>query len=174
MTRISRGLRQSGFTLLEVMVAMLLLTGAFLAVAQLLVVAGRAAADSRTASIAAALAAQKLEQLRALAWAYDVDGTPLDELGLSPPDTLAADVAGFVDYMDDAGAWIGSGRPPPAKAMFIRRWAVEADGRLAPATVRTFRVVVLRRWRTSASGGGSGCVWTEAARVVSAKARRSN
>ncbi len=103
---------RAGFTLLEVMVALLLLTGAFLAVAQLLAVAGRAADQSRATALGTALVAQKIEQLRALSWAYDIDGTPIDGLSLSPPGALTVDAAGFVDYFDDAGGWSAADRLP--------------------------------------------------------------
>jgi prepilin-type N-terminal cleavage/methylation domain-containing protein len=164
--------RRSGFTLLEVMVALLLLTGAFLAVAQLLVVAGRAADQSRTTAIAVMLAAQKLEHLRSLAWAYDIDGTPLDGLDLSPPGALAADAAGFVDYLDDEGTPVGAGPPPPAQALFVRRWSVERDAGTAPPAVLLLRVAVLHRGPPVAPASPGGRRWTEVTRVMSAKARR--
>jgi prepilin-type N-terminal cleavage/methylation domain-containing protein len=166
--------RRSGFTLLEVMVALLLLTGAFLAVAQLLVVAARAADQSRTTAIAATLAAQKLEDLRSLSWAYDIDGTPLDGLGTSPPGSLAADAAGFVDYLDDSGAPVGAGPPPPAQALFARRWSVELDAGVAPPSVLMLRVAVLHRGPPVAAAGEGARVWTEVTRVMSAKGRRSS
>ena len=30
----------------------------------------------------------------------------------------------YVDYLDDAGRWVGHDADPPANAVFIRRWAV--------------------------------------------------
>jgi prepilin-type N-terminal cleavage/methylation domain-containing protein len=116
MSQEARSAPRAGFTLLEVMVALLLLTGAFLAVAQLLAVAGRASDRSRATALGAMLAAQKMEQLRALSWAFDIDGTPLDGLSLSSPGALSADAAGFVDCFDDTGAPVGGGPPPPARA----------------------------------------------------------
>ena len=112
--------RRSGFTLLEVMVALALLTGALLAVAQLLVVAARAAVLSRDVTTATCLAGQKMEQLRGLAWGFDIDGGTSDDadsdvagwpdavtggtgLSRSPPGSLGSNVAGFVDYLDEAG-----------------------------------------------------------------------
>jgi prepilin-type N-terminal cleavage/methylation domain-containing protein len=164
--------RRTGFTLLEVMVALLLLTGAFLAVAQLLMVAARAADQSRTTAVAAMLAAQKLEQLRSLSWAYDIDGTPLDGLETSPSGSLAGDAPGFVDYLDASGTLVGVGPPPPAQAMFARRWSVERDAGTAPASVLTLRVAVLHRGPPVAIIGHDARVWTEVTRVMSAKARR--
>ncbi len=166
--------RRSGFTLLEVMVALLLLTGAFLAVAGLLVAAARAADRSRTTATAAMLAARKLEHLRSLAWAYDIDGTPLDGLDTSPPGALAADAAGFVDYLDDSGTPVGAGPPPPADALFARRWSVEHDAGTAPPAVLMLRVAVLHRGPPVATGGQGARVWTEVARLTTARARRPN
>jgi prepilin-type N-terminal cleavage/methylation domain-containing protein len=172
MPRASTSDRRSGFTLLEVMVALLLLAGSFLAVAQLLAVAGRAADEARTTSVAAAAAAQKLEQLRAVAWGFDVDGTPVDELGLSPPGALTADIAGFTDYLDGSGLPVAAGPPPPAQAMFARRWSVEAADGVLSAEVVVLHVVVLRQRRASADPAGGGRVWAEVTRVVGARARR--
>jgi prepilin-type N-terminal cleavage/methylation domain-containing protein len=163
--------RRSGFTLLEVMVALLIFAGTFLVVAQLLAVATRAGDQSRSMSIAATLAAQKVEQLRALAWGYDVDGTPLDELGPSPPGSLGADTAGFVDYLDDSGLQVGSDPPAPAPAAFARRWSVEADGAVAPPAALTLRVAVFRR-RVLSAGAVGAPAWIEVTRIVTARARR--
>lgn len=163
---------RAGFTLLEVMVALLLMTGAFLAVAQLLAVAGRASDRSRGTALGAVLAAQKMEQVRALSWAFDIDGTTLDGLSLSPPGALSVDAAGFVDYFDDTGAPIVSGPPLPAQAAFVRRWSVEHDTGMAPPEALTLRVVVLYRGPPGAAAGPGAHGWTEVARVIGAKARR--
>ena len=168
----TRAAPRAGFTLLEVMIALLLLTGAFLAVAQLLAVAGRASDRSRATALGAVLAAQKMEQLRALSWAYDIDGTPLDGLGLSPPGALDADAAGFVDYFDDTGAPVGAGPAPPAHAAFARRWSVEYDAGIAPPTTLMLRVAVLYRGPPGSAFGPGAHGWTEVARMIGAKARR--
>jgi prepilin-type N-terminal cleavage/methylation domain-containing protein len=172
MSPVTPSVPRAGFTLLEVMVALLILTGAFLAVAQLLAVAGRASDRSRATAIGAVLAAQKMEQLRALSWAFDIDGTTLDGLSLSPPGALSADAAGFVDCFDDAGAPVGGGPPPPARAAFVRRWSVERDTGMAPPPAVVLRVVVLYRGSPGAAVGPAAHVWTEVARVIGAKARR--
>lgn len=174
MARGARPRRRGGFTLLEVMVALLLLTGSFLAVAQLLAVAGRASDRSRATALGAVLAAQKMEQLRALSWAYDIDGSPIDGLGLSPPRALDADAAGFVDYFDDSGTPIGGGPPSPAQAAFVRRWSAEQDAGTAPPAALILRVVVQYRGPSGLAFGPGARGWTEVARVIGAKARRSS
>jgi prepilin-type N-terminal cleavage/methylation domain-containing protein len=160
-----------GFTLLEVMVALLLFSGTFLIVAQLLAVAARAADQSRAMSIADTLSAQKIEQLRTLCWGYDVDGTPLDELGLSPPGSLETDTAGAVDYLDDSGTPVVGGPPAPAAAAFARRWSIESDAAVATQGGRTLKVAVFRR-RVPLTVAGGTPAWTEVTRVVTARARR--
>ena len=171
MSRTFDPLRRSGFTLLEVMVALLLFAGAFLTVAQLLSVAARAADQSRAMSIAATLAAQKIEQLRALSWGYDIDGTTLDDLVPSPPGSLAADTEGFVDYLDDSGIQIGGRPPAPAAAAFARRWSIESDPAVAPVGVLSVKVAVFRR-RLASAGAVGVPVWTEVTRVATSRARR--
>ena len=172
MSQETRSAPRAGFTLLEVMVALLLMTGAFLAVAQLLAVAGRASDRSRATALGAVLAAQKMEQLRALSWAFDIDGTTLDGLSLSPPGALSADAAGFVDSFDGTGAPVGGGPPPPAQAAFVRRWSVEHGPGMAPPAALILRVVVLYRGPPGAAVGPGALGWVEVARVVGAKTRR--
>ena len=161
-----------GFTLLEVMVALGLLVGGFFAIAQLLIVAARAAQLSRATTVAASVAAQKLEQLRSLAWGYAVDGAPVDGLMPSPPGALHADTAGFVDYLNNAGVAVGSGLSPPARAMFTRRWSVEEDDGTVPPLTMMLRVVVLRRVASSAGSSTGAASWIETIRIVGVRARR--
>jgi prepilin-type N-terminal cleavage/methylation domain-containing protein len=163
---------REGFSLLEVMVALLLLTGAFLAVAQLLAVAGRASDRSRATGLGAVVAAQKMEQLRALTWAFDIDGTPLNGVSFSPPGALSVDTAGFVDYFDDMGTPVGGAPPLPAQAAFVRRWSAEQDAGMAPPAALILRVVVLHRGPPGAAAGAGAGGWTEVARVIGAKTRR--
>ncbi len=161
-----------GFTLLEVMAALGLLAGGFLAVAQLLVVASRASHLSRMTTMAASLATQKLEHLQSLAWGCAADGAAVGDLALSLPGALAVDTAGFVDYLDDGGVVVGRGLSPPALAMFTRRWSVEPDdGRVPPRRI-ALRVVVLRREVALARPSGEAASWVEAIRLVGVRTRR--
>jgi prepilin-type N-terminal cleavage/methylation domain-containing protein len=161
-----------GFTLLEVMVALGLLVGAVLAVAQLLIAAAGGAQWSRATTVATAAAAQKLEQLRSLACGYTVEGAPVDQLAPSPPGALAADTAGFVDYLDDAGVTVGSGLSPPAQARFTRRWSVEADDESVPPGRMVLTVVVLRQAASSGRSSSGPTSWVEAIRLVGVRTRR--
>jgi prepilin-type N-terminal cleavage/methylation domain-containing protein len=134
-----------GFTLVEVLIALLMFVTIAVGVAQLVVVATRAMRGAREQTMAVMLASAKLDQLRALEWTYELEGagdpivartdgdTDLSNEDLrgggwglrpSPGDTLAASAAYFADYLDDRGRWLAAGAAVPAGAVFVRRWSV--------------------------------------------------
>ena len=148
----------AGFTLVEVVVALALVAGAALALAQLGTLSIVSIRTARIVTLATAAAAEQLEQLEALAWWRDGSGADDSDLtsdlsveppssggaGLqaSPADSLARNAAGYVDFLDAAGRWIGTGSVPPAGAAYVRRWKVTAaapgtDGRLLQVVVAT-------------------------------------
>jgi prepilin-type N-terminal cleavage/methylation domain-containing protein len=132
-----------GFSLVEVLVAMGLLTAVSLGVAQLFALSTRANVIAKGQTSTTAMAEQKLEQLRSLTWGFDLagQGLPLSDttsnltvtpptqdgsgLNPSPVDSLEQNTAGFVDFIDGAGAWVGTGTTPPATAVYIRRWSIQ-------------------------------------------------
>ena len=132
----------SGFSLVEVLISMAILTAVSLGVAQLFAVSTRANLVARGQTSTTALAEQKLEQLRALTWGFDVEGQGLPvsdtttDLSVDPPaatggglnpspvDSLEANTPGYVDFLDANGAYVGSGLTPPGTAAFIRRWSI--------------------------------------------------
>jgi prepilin-type N-terminal cleavage/methylation domain-containing protein len=149
----------SGFTLVEVLVALALLTIVSVGIVWLFTMAIDAGRTSRERTMAVPLASAKLEQLRSLEWRAEVtamgttsrsdlttnlsvdpiaDGGP--GLSESPPGTLDASLPPFVDYLDRFGRWIGTGASPPAGAVYIRRWAVRP---LATDPDRTLALQVL-------------------------------
>jgi hypothetical protein len=102
-----------------------------------------------------------MDELRSLAWTFepavegmaavarsdrDTDVSHPDHppggagLSASPDGALAANTAGYVDYVDATGRWVGNDREPPADAVFIRRWAVRP---LAADPERTLVLQVL-------------------------------
>lgn len=131
-----------GFSLVEVLVSMGILTAVSLGVAQLFAISGRANLIARGMTSTTAMAEQKMEQLRALTWGFANDGTglPVSDTtsnlsvtpanaggtGLNPSPTNALDqnVAGFCDFLDAGGNWVGNGTTPPATAVYIRRWSI--------------------------------------------------
>src|SRR3954451_8266683 len=96
--------RSAGFAVVEVLIASTLLTVVLLAAAHLLASATAANLTAARTSAETVLAADKMEQLRAL---------PMDDpaMALSPPDALVNSVEGQSDRLD---------------AGFVRRWSVEA------------------------------------------------
>jgi prepilin-type N-terminal cleavage/methylation domain-containing protein len=132
-----------GFSLIEVLVSMGLLTAVSLGVAQLFALSTRANVIAKGATSTTAMAEQKLEQLRGLTWGFDTAGQGLpvsdtttnltvappthDGSGLnpSPSDSLEQNTNGFVDFLDGGGTWVGTGSTPPATAVYIRRWSIQ-------------------------------------------------
>lgn len=133
---------QRGFSLIEVVISMGLLTTVSLGVAQLFAVSTKANRVARNQTSAVALAEQKIEQIRSLSWGFDLDGQGLpvtdtttdlafyphtntgSGLNPSPSDSLLVNRDGFVDYLDTNGAWVGTGGTPPGNATYIRRWSI--------------------------------------------------
>ena len=136
----------AGFTLVEVLIAVAIFITIALGVAQLIAVATRAMRAAREHTTAVILAAAKMDELRSLAWTYEppVPGVPAlprsdrdDRREPSRPcrrterdcrrrrrERSARTCRRYVDYLDDAGRWVGHDSDPPADAVFIRRWAV--------------------------------------------------
>ena len=117
---------EAGSTLVEALVAMLILTTGLLAMAELVRLAVASNVRARRSSVAAILATQKIEELRSLAWEFDVSGAPVSDRGLQPsPWSLRQNTAGFVDHVDRGGAVVGEGVQAPASAVYTRRWSIE-------------------------------------------------
>jgi prepilin-type N-terminal cleavage/methylation domain-containing protein len=131
-----------GFTLVEVVIAMGLLTVVSLGVAQLFAASTRANLFARTGTSTSAMAEQKMEQIRSLTWGFDTagQGLPVSDtttnltvypmtsngtgLNASPADSLEQNTTGFFDFLDDAGTWLGTGANTPPTAAYVRRWSI--------------------------------------------------
>jgi hypothetical protein len=144
-------LRQSGFSIVETTVALGLLTSAIVAMANVLALSASHARAARDTSMAAIAAAQKLEQLRALAWSVDRAGASIADtstdtaassgppgcpapvrassvgtgLTRSPASSLTENTDGWVDYLDRQGCPLGGGGAPPGGTAYLRRWSVK-------------------------------------------------
>lgn len=119
---------QSGFSLIETVVATSLTVVALVSLAQVILIATRVNQDARLSSMASVLAQQKMEQLRALAWGFDGDGLPRSDEGLapSPADAIARNRAGYCEFLDEGGRMIGGGAESPEPGtIFVRRWSIE-------------------------------------------------
>jgi type IV pilus modification protein PilV len=116
----------AGSTLIEVLVAMLVLVTGVLAMAQLFLIAAASNAASRDTTMTATLAAQKVEELLS------------SDVG---------DAAELVEHVDAWGRVVSTDDGPPPQAVYTRRWSVES---VAAETVR-IRVRVGRSDRSGSS-----------------------
>lgn len=136
------GAGAAGSTLIEVLVATLVFVSGVLAIAQLFLTAAATTAAARDTTMAATLAAQKVEQLLS---------------------SDLSEVTEAVDHVDMWGRVLGTGESPPSDAVYTRRWSTEP---LAADSV-AIRVRVGRSDRSGRSGGMTG-----ETRVLTIKPRR--
>jgi Tfp pilus assembly protein PilV len=94
-----------GSTLIEVLVATLVLVSGVLTMAQLFLIAAAANASARQVTVVATLAAQKMEQVLS------------SEMAVAPDS---------VDHVDGAGRVLGDAHDPPSDAVYTRRSSIEA------------------------------------------------
>jgi hypothetical protein len=176
-----------GTSLVEALVAALIMTTGVVTMAQLFSIATATNLAARRNTVATILAEQKLEQLRALAFGYDLAGGPVTDLssdttmtpeagggtGLqtSPTSSLQQNAIGFVDHIDDTGRIVGRGAQPPVQAVFTRRWSIEpvsAD----PESALVIQVLVTASHGTNLARGNLNRLRGDA-RVVTVRARKA-
>jgi len=137
-----RSSKSQGFSLVEVLISMGLLTVVSLGVAQLFAITARANVVAKGQTSTTAMAEQKIEQLRGLTWGFDTNGQGLpvsdtttnlavdpqtaNGAGLdpSPSGSLDQNTTGYVDFLDAHGTYVGTGTAVPATASYIRRWSI--------------------------------------------------
>jgi type II secretory pathway pseudopilin PulG len=133
-----------GFALAEVLIAVSIVVTLAAGVLPLFVTTHGALEEAHAHTMSVVLARSKLDQLQSLTWGYRVDAdgnlSPVTDtttdlasdppsqagqgLRLSPSGCLWNNSAGYADFEDDSGAWVGSGLSPPRAARYVRRWAV--------------------------------------------------
>ena len=143
--------RQDGFTLVEALVAMLILAFALVSLAHLFGVAIFLNKNQgRDATKTGAFAHDKIDELAALAFGdmttnvtvnppYPANGKGLSAGGSIPP---AAPVSSYVDYLDRNGA-----RTTPVNAFFTRQWQIADEStalKRITVTVTSNRVADVR------------------------------
>ena len=132
---------EGGFSLLEVLIAVVVLATTAAGLAGLFTIAAVSSRMARSQTLAMLLATDKLEQLRGLTWSFDANGAPVSDttsdvstqpmtsfgqgLSASPPDSLQRNTAGYVDYLDQTGRWVGTGPQPVTAAVYLRRWSIQ-------------------------------------------------
>jgi type II secretory pathway pseudopilin PulG len=188
--------RESGFSLIEVLLATGLMAFALVSLAQLFALSTRNNVAARYSTLASMLAEQKMEQLRALTWGFDLLNLPLSDLstnvaafeatgscaaantgasvGLtpSPSNTLQANVDGYVDYVDENGCGLGGGTVLPANTVYIRRWSIEPLPTNPNNTV-ILQVLVTPRFDRGTANDGSVTRLPDEARLISVKTRKT-
>jgi type IV pilus modification protein PilV len=116
----------TGSTLLEVLIAILVLTTGVLSMVHLCSRSIASNVEARRRTVATILATQKVEQLRT------IDSLSASAAGGS----LAHDEPGFADYIDATGAIVS-----PARAVYTRRWSIEASTSSPESFVLQVRVL---------------------------------
>ena len=134
---------EQGFSFIEVMIALMLIMIVAMGVGGLFATTIKSTHSARNQTSTTTLAEQKMEQLRSLTWGFDSSGMNLPvsdtttDLAMTPPtntgtglnpspaNSLDVNTAGFVDYIDGRGQWLGTGATPTAGAKFIRRWNIQ-------------------------------------------------
>jgi prepilin-type N-terminal cleavage/methylation domain-containing protein len=180
----------AGFSLVEVMVATMILALALVNLAQLFGVSTRANVNSRGTTYAAVLAEQKLEELRALTWGFDDAGLPLTDsttntavspetpnggtgLEPSPVNSLQENTPGYVDYIDGWGNKVGAGeKDPPNEAVYMRRWSITPLP-TNPNNTLILQVLVTRNRVRGEADNGAVSRLPDEARITTVKTRKA-
>ena len=179
----------AGFSLIEVLVATLLLATALVTLAQLFALSTQSNIGARNTTFTAVLAQQKLEELRSLTWGFDTLGLPVSDttsntaaspetptggtgLAPSPSGTLGANTSGYVDYIGQFGDKLGGGANPPEGTVFVRRWSVEPLPS-NPNNTLVLQVLVFRNKERGNANNGAGRVLPDEARLVTVKTRKA-
>jgi prepilin-type N-terminal cleavage/methylation domain-containing protein len=182
---------EGGFSLIEVLVATVILTTGLMALGQLFAMSVAANSSAKSTTFSTVLAEQKLEQLRALTWGFDAVGLPLSDttsdtsvdpidplsgtgLTPSPPDALQGDIDGYHDFVDRNGSIVGNGAVPPAGsgALYFRRWSIEPLP-TNPNNTLIIQVLVGRIRDRGDANQGSVARMAEEARVITVKTRKA-
>jgi len=180
---------ESGFTLVETLVATGILAVALTALAEMFVISVRNNAVAKNGTFASVLAVQKMEQLRGLTFGFDVQGLPMTDIttdtavspevptggtGLapSPSNTLQEGTEGYVDYVDANGVTLGGGTVVPNNTAYIRRWMVEPLP-TNPNNTIVMQVLVTRRRDRGTADVGAVARAPEEARLVAVKTRKA-
>jgi Tfp pilus assembly protein PilV len=122
---------QAGSTLIEVLIATLVLVSGVLAMAQLFLAAAATNAAARQTTVTATIAAQTIEQILST------------EMAVAPE---------TVDHVDGSGHVRGRDPDPPPEAVYTRRWSIDT---LTPDTL-LIRVRVGRSDRSGRQGRMAG------------------
>jgi type II secretory pathway pseudopilin PulG len=179
----------AGSTLIEVLIATLILATGILTMAQLFMASTATNLNAKNDTFATALAEQKIEQLRALTWGFDQNGLPISDFasdtsvnpesdsggtGLqpSPATSLQQNTSGYVDHVGSNGVILGNGVAPPNGAVYTRRWSIEPLPTNPNNTLIIQVLVTPNRVRGQADLGNVNRLQNEA-RMITVKTRKA-
>jgi hypothetical protein len=180
---------ERGCSLIEALIATTIVCGAVAALAQLSALAITANTNAKATTFTSLLAQQKMEQLRALTWGFDLAGVPQTDtttdvaawpdasggtgLTPSPADALDRNSEGYCDFLDRNGRPLGGGTAVPASAVYVRRWSIQL---LPSSPDRTLVFQVLAAPLRYASGGSAPELRRapEAAHFINLKTRKAS
>lgn len=185
--------RRSGFTLIEVTIALGLLSILLLTVAMLIARGRMVVWQGRQELVALVSARTRLDELSALSFSThalsaggSVNVTDLvtnlsgsepsiggPGLGTGPDDALVVSHAGYVDHLDADGRWVSDATFLPPEAVFTRRWCVRRVGSGAAEAV-LFEVLVAPTSVVRRTTPARLLQQPEAVRLVGARARRAS
>jgi type II secretory pathway pseudopilin PulG len=179
---------ESGFSLVETLVATAILATSLVSLAQLFVVATKSNAVAKNGGMTMILAQQKMEQLRGLTWGFDVVGLPISDTttdtakapetaggtGLlpSPANSLWANTDGYVDYISATGQSLGGGTAVPTGTAYIRRWSIDP----LPTNPNNTLIIQVLVTRPNAIQDGTprlGTRYPEESRLIGMKTRKT-
>jgi prepilin-type N-terminal cleavage/methylation domain-containing protein len=178
---------ESGFTLVETLVASAILVASLVSLAELFVIATRSNAVAKNGGMTMILAQQKMEQLRGLTWGFDPIGLPLSDTttdtaqvpeasggtGLlpSPPNSLWSNTVGYVDYISATGRSLGGGSNVPTGTAYIRRWSIDP----LPTNPNNTLIIQVLVTRPGTQDGTQklGTRFPEESRLISIKTRKT-
>lgn len=193
MSETSRRLRSArGVTLIETLIGLALMAMLAVTMAWLLAFGRGVTQSTRRHTVALWLARARLEQLRGLVFARQllalggvVEVTDLTTalsgreprlggpgLGVAPADALIASRAGYVDYLDAQGRWVGEDERIARSAAFVRRWQVRRLGAGAGEVV-SFEVLVAPTAVAARASPADLLAHPDVVRLIGARARRA-
>lgn len=144
-----------GFTLVEALIASVLVAGALVTLAHLISAGVTQSHSMRRTLTSLVLAQSKLEELRALPWRFAADEMRISSAALaaSPAGSLAGDVGGYVEALDRFGAVADERRPET----YRRRWSIAQWPTPNPDTL-VLQVCVFSSSAAGAAAAADACV----------------
>jgi prepilin-type N-terminal cleavage/methylation domain-containing protein len=134
---------ETGFSLIEVLVALALVVVGLLGVASIVALSMQATRDARDRSVATLLATQLIETMQ----------SDPGEPAVSPAGTLETNISGFFDVVDLSGRPYDDIARAPFSPPYVRRWSTGPTAATGEVPAYELSVRVLRA--SQRDGGGT-------------------